>query len=66
MDESGGGQDCDPGQDFERRDGGKFTMGRTTRGKKGGKTMEMKRMKHQFLIFCSSYFLLYLLWLPVN
>lgn len=39
MDESGGGQDCDPGQDFARRDGGEFTMGRkgwTTRGKNGG------------------------------
>lgn len=42
MDESGG-QDCDPGQDFARRDGGEFTMGRkgwTTRGKKEEKTMK--------------------------
>ncbi len=66
MDKSGGGQDCDPGQDFckesweesKQREGkdGQTVKDRNKR-KKGGKDNEMKRRRCQFLIVCFSYFL---------
>ncbi len=72
MDESGGGQDCDPGQDFcEERDRGEIEESKQREGKHGqpvkdrnkrkksGKDNKMKRSRHQFLILCFSYFLFY-------